>query len=270
MVSIYSQNYYVTYVTNEFTLYKFSICKILMLLMVLWNSRSNIQCIKALWYFKTVKKTIFAFKYYWWMKRFFKDRVISFWLQWKFKTSLYHYVLQIQRKTICRKVYDYVMKVLFWNWESETKTVLQLSYISDTNEFTIIFQVLCAKFSFIVNTFFCSWIVKIESENCMPLLTFMKWPGHNYSVTLFRHSVIPSSSVSIHYLSNGCTHSTQILHMDMSWENTGQVRIWSWYDDFWQSYTPFTLKIIWNFQFPFIISPTVQHIQLKLDQWLSS
>jgi hypothetical protein len=47
--------------------------------------------------------------------------------------------------------------------------------------------------------------------------------------------------------------------MDMSWENTGQVRIWSWFDDFWQSYAPFTLKIIRNFQFMFINSPRVQH-----------
>jgi hypothetical protein len=47
-----------------------------------------------------------------------------------------------------------------------------------------------------------------------------------YSVTLFRPSVIQSSSVSLHYLSNGCSHSTQILHMDKSWENTSQVWIW--------------------------------------------
>jgi hypothetical protein len=37
--------------------------------------------------------------------------------------------------------------------------------------------------------------------------------------------------------------------MDMSWTNTAQVGIWSWFNDFWQSYAPFTLKIIWNFQF---------------------
>jgi hypothetical protein len=56
--------------------------------------------------------------------------------------------------------------------------------------------------------------------------------------------------------------------MVMSWENSGQVRIWSWFDDFWQSYAPFTLKIIWNFQFPFIITPTVLHIQVKLNIWI--
>jgi hypothetical protein len=81
-----------------------------------------------------------------------------------------------------------------------------------------------------------------------------------YSVTLFSHSIILSSSVSVHYLSNSCKHSTQILNMDISWKNTGQVRIWSWPIDFWQSYSPW-----WNFQFPFIISPTVLHIQLKFD-----
>jgi hypothetical protein len=96
-----------------------------------------------------------------------------------------------------------------------------------------------------------------------------------YSVTLFvlfipsfRHSVIPPSSVSVHFHSYGCIHSSQIWHMDMSWENTGQVRIWGWFDDFWQSYVPFTLKIIRNYQFPFITSPTVLHIQLKLDIWI--
>jgi hypothetical protein len=75
-------------------------------------------------------------------------------------------------------------------------------------------------------------------------------------------------SVSVHYLPNDTRYSTQTWHMDMSWENTVHVRIWSWFDDFWQSYAPFTLKIIWNFQFPFIISLTVQHIQLKLDIWI--
>jgi hypothetical protein len=88
-----------------------------------------------------------------------------------------------------------------------------------------------------------------------------------YSVILFRHSIIPSSSVSVHYLSNGCTYSNQIWHMDMSWENTGQVRIWSWFDDFLQSYAPFTLKIIWNFQFH-SLSAQGQHIQLKFDIWI--
>jgi hypothetical protein len=75
-------------------------------------------------------------------------------------------------------------------------------------------------------------------------------------------------SVSVHYLPNGTTHSTQTWHMDTSKECAGQVQIWSWFSDFWQSYAPFTLKIIWNFQFLFIISPTVQHIQLKFDIWI--
>jgi hypothetical protein len=74
--------------------------------------------------------------------------------------------------------------------------------------------------------------------------------------------------VSVHCLHNGTTHSIQTWHIDMSWANTGQDHIWLWFDDFWQSYAPFTLNIIWNFQFPFIISTTVQHIQLKLDIWI--
>jgi hypothetical protein len=126
-----------------------------------------------------------------------------------------------------------------------------------------------------------------------------------YSVTLLRPSVLPSNlayryvmrkyrstwnlvmirwflaelcpfylknnmkfSVSVHYLPNGITQSTQTWHMDMSWENTGQIWIWSWFDNFWQSYAPFTMKIIWIFQFPFIISQTVLHIQLKLYIWI--
>jgi hypothetical protein len=72
-------------------------------------------------------------------------------------------------------------------------------------------------------------------------------------------------SVSVRYLPNGITHSTQNWHMDTSKKCVGQVRIWSWFNDFWQSYVPFTLKKIWNFQFRFIISSKVLHIQLKID-----
>jgi hypothetical protein len=94
-------------------------------------------------------------------------------------------------------------------------------------------------------------------------------PSFRHSVLpFFRTSVIPSSFVSVHYHSNGCTHSSKIWHMDISWKNTGQLWIWLWFDDFWQSNAPFTLKMIWNIQFPFIISPTVLHIQLKLNIWI--
>jgi hypothetical protein len=51
-------------------------------------------------------------------------------------------------------------------------------------------------------------------------------------------------SVSVHYLPNGITHSIQISNMDTSKKWTGQIRMWSWFNDFWQSYAPFTLKII--------------------------
>jgi hypothetical protein len=77
-------------------------------------------------------------------------------------------------------------------------------------------------------------------------------------------SVIPSSSVSVHYLSNSCSHLTQIWHIWIYHEKIQvKFRIWSWSNDFWQSYA------LWlNFQFPFIISPTVLHIQLKFDIWI--
>jgi hypothetical protein len=75
-------------------------------------------------------------------------------------------------------------------------------------------------------------------------------------------------SVSVHYLPNSITHSTQILHMDTLKECEGQIWIGSWFHDFWQSNAPFTLKIIWNFQFLFITSPTVLHIQLKFYLWI--
>jgi hypothetical protein len=55
--------------------------------------------------------------------------------------------------------------------------------------------------------------------------------------------------------------------MDTSKKWAGQVCILSWFDDFWQSYAPLTLKK-GNCQFPFIISPTVVHIQLKLKIWI--
>jgi hypothetical protein len=70
------------------------------------------------------------------------------------------------------------------------------------------------------------------------------------------------------YDPNSIRHSNQIWHFDTSKEWACQVRIWSLFDDFWQSYVPFTLKIIWNFQFPFIIAQTVLQIQLKFEIWI--
>jgi hypothetical protein len=51
-------------------------------------------------------------------------------------------------------------------------------------------------------------------------------------------------SVSVHYLPCGITLSSQILHMDTQKKFAGQVCIWPWFDDFGQSYAPFTFKII--------------------------
>jgi hypothetical protein len=54
----------------------------------------------------------------------------------------------------------------------------------------------------------------------------------------------------------------------MSKKCTGQVWNKSWFNNFWQSYAPFILKIIWNFQFLFIFSPTVLHMLLKFHTWI--
>jgi hypothetical protein len=75
-------------------------------------------------------------------------------------------------------------------------------------------------------------------------------------------------SVSVFYLPNSITHSIPIWHIDTSLECAGQVRIWSWFNDFLQSNAPFTLKMIWNFLFPFIISTKVLYIQHKFDKWI--
>jgi hypothetical protein len=56
--------------------------------------------------------------------------------------------------------------------------------------------------------------------------------------------------------------------MDTSKEWAGQVLIWSWFDDFWQRNASLTLKKRGKFYFPFIISPTFVHIQLKFKIWI--
>jgi hypothetical protein len=93
-----------------------------------------------------------------------------------------------------------------------------------------------------------------------------------YSVTMFRHSVIPSSSVSVQYLGNCCYHLTHIWHMDISQENVVKFEfdhgsmIFNFIFD---RVIPLELWIrVRNFQFPFISSPTVVHIQLKFDIWI--
>jgi hypothetical protein len=118
---------------------------------------------------------------------------------------------------------------------------------------------MCVLFLFLVeyNTFLCP-VIEWQEHIVLPCSV----------IPSIRHSVIPLSSVSVHYLCNSCTHLTQIWLMNMSYENTGQVWIWLWLNDFWQSYAPFTLKIKLNVQFPFIISQTVLRIQLKFDIWV--
>jgi hypothetical protein len=92
--------------------------------------------------------------------------------------------------------------------------------------------------------------------------------GHGSMIFGFHFESNMKFSVYVYYLPNSTTYSTQIWHMDMFLECPGQVRIWSWFNVFWQSKAPFTLKIIWNLQFLFIIYPTVLHIQLKFDIWI--
>jgi hypothetical protein len=142
--------------------------------------------------------------------------------------------------------------------------------------------------------------LKVKSTLHVPSITLNLWNFYAPAIKWLGHivlpcSVIPSSSVFVHYLSNGCTHSSQIWHMDISRKNTGQVgiwtssglmifgpwwnfcplvtfsvsvhylpngithltqtwdmdaskecagqvRIWSWFNNFWHSYAPFTLK----------------------------
>ena len=91
-----------------------------------------------------------------------------------------------------------------------------------------------------------------------------------YSVTPFRHSVLPSFrySVSAHYLCNTGTFSNEIWYIGLSWEYAGQVRIWVRSNNFRQSYAPWTLKKSNNVQFPLIISNTNWHFELKFGIWM--
>jgi hypothetical protein len=78
-------------------------------------------------------------------------------------------------------------------------------------------------------------------------------------------SIIPSSSVSVHYLGNGCLHSTQIWHMDMSKEckfksSSKEVMVW-WFLAQLCSFNFEKKRRNIYFMFLFIISPTVVHIQ---------
>jgi hypothetical protein len=111
--------------------------------------------------------------------------------------------------------------------------------------------------------FFMNWGIL----SCIPCSTFYDpaiWPGHIVLpcsvLPPFCHSVIISFIILV-----------TVAHIQLKFD------IWICYEKiqvkfefghgsiFWQSYAPFTLIIIWNFQFPFIIPPTVLHIQLKLD-----
>jgi hypothetical protein len=85
----------------------------------------------------------------------------------------------------------------------------------------------------------------------MPLLA-IKWQGHDSEFTLFHHS-----DISCHLLFWQQLHT---FNWNFTYGNEGQVRIWSWVDEFLQRNTPLR-----NFQFLFIISLTVVHTELKFD-----
>jgi hypothetical protein len=55
--------------------------------------------------------------------------------------------------------------------------------------------------------------------------------------------------VSVHYLLNGCTHSPQIWLIDTSKEKAVQFWIWSWFNDFGQSYPSWMLEKFWFLSF---------------------
>jgi hypothetical protein len=53
--------------------------------------------------------------------------------------------------------------------------------------------------------------IKVCKQFLCPAIKWLLWPGH----IVLPCSVLLSSSVSVHYLSNFCTHSTQIWHIDI-------------------------------------------------------
>jgi hypothetical protein len=81
-------------------------------------------------------------------------------------------------------------------------------------------------------------------------------------ILLFRHYQFPFIIlVTVAYI-NSIEIYGYVMRKYRSNSNLVMVR---W---FWQCYAPFTVKIKWIFQFPFIISPTVLHIELKLYIWI--
>jgi hypothetical protein len=111
---------------------------------------------------------------------------------------------------------------------------------------------------------------KQNKQNHVKFKCFMppptiKWLGQ----IVLLCSVIPSSSVSVHYLGNGFTHSTQIWHNGyLIGKCAGQVRILVMVQWFFVRDMPPYFEKKGNFQFLFIISPTVVHVQLIFKIWI--
>jgi hypothetical protein len=72
----------------------------------------------------------------------------------------------------------------------------------------------------------------------------------------------------IYIVSSTVVHIQLKSNMHMSKECADQVQIWSWFNEFWQSYAPSTLKNR-NVLVSLIVSPKVVHIELKFNIWIS-
>ena len=75
----------------------------------------------------------------------------------------------------------------------------------------------------------------IEEHSFMPRQEM----AEAYNVTPFRTSVLPDS-VSAHFLCHTLRFSNGVWYMGLSREHTGLIRIWSWLNNFRQSFSPCT------------------------------
>jgi hypothetical protein len=71
--------------------------------------------------------------------------------------------------------------------------------------------------------------------------------------------------VSVHYVPYSCTHSTQTWHIDTSMGCAGQVRIWSWLNDFGKK-SNFHIQLILTEKYILRISRS--SLNLAVVQWI--
>jgi hypothetical protein len=89
-----------------------------------------------------------------------------------------------------------------------------------------------------------------------------------YSVTTFRQSVLPSSSVSVHIFLVTVAHIQLKFDLLIRYRNAQVVLEFFMVRWFLAEWRPFLFEKIRNFQLPFIISLTVLHIKLKFGIWM--